>query len=164
MKIIIRNKKINQRIFINSFLLLYWLPALLLDWRQQFPTYDGIHYFSDYLSNWGQLLILIHLSIAIRKDLSQATCQFELGKGNLHWANKIAQLAMGQSVLNSFKFVILSLGEWNWQNIHEHVMNIVVMTISFYFSDSHFRKRDVWLGKRIFMDDLHPTITEYYPE
>ena len=164
MKIIIRNKKLKQRIFINSFLLLYWLPALLLDWRQQFPTYDGIHYFSDYLSNWGQLLILIHLSIAIRNDLGQETCDSELRRRHFQLTNKIAQLAMGQSVLNSFNFVILSLGEWNWQNIHEHAMNIAVMAISFYFSDYHFQKRDVWLGKRIFLDDLHPTITEYYPE
>ena len=152
MEIINRNEKIKQRLFVNSLLLLYWLPALLIDWRKQYPTYDGIHYFSDYLSNWGQFLILIHLSISIRNDLGQAKCQLELGKGNLQLANKIAQLAMGQSVLNSFNFVILSLGEWNRQNIHEHAMNIVVMVISFYFSDSYFRKRDIWLGKIINCD------------
>ena len=152
MKIINRNEKIKQRLFVNLLLLIYWLPALLLDWMEQYPTYDGIHYFSDYLSNWGQLLILIHLSISICNDLGQAKCQLELGKGNFQLANKIAQLAMGQSVLNSFNFVILSLGEWKWQNIHEHAMNIVVISISFYFSDSYFRKRDIWLGKIIICD------------
>ena len=168
MKIINRNEKIKQRLFVNSLLLLYWLPALLIDWRKQYPTYDGIHYFSDYLSNWGQFLILIYLSISIRNDLGQAKCQLELGKGNFQLANKIAQLAMGQSVLNSFNFVILSLGEWKWQNIHEHAMNIVVISISFYFSDSYFRKRDIWLGKNltvrsssaIFLGAIRPAIAQ----
>ena len=145
-------EKIKQRLFVNSLLLLYWLPALLLDWMEQYPTYDGKHYFSDYLSNWGQLLILIHLSISICNDLGQAKCQLELGKKNIQLANKIAQLAMGQSVLNSFNFFILSLGEWNWQNIHEHAMNIVVIFISFYSSNSYFRKRDIWLGKIMICD------------
>ena len=148
MTIIIQNERIKQRLFVNFLLLLYWLPALLLDWRKQCPTYDGIHYFSDYLSNWGQLLILIHLIMTIRNYWVQANHHSKLSKRNFQPANKISQLAMSQAVLNSLNFVILSLGEWNWQNIHEHAINIVVMVISFYFSDFHFRKRDVWLGKK----------------
>ena len=88
------------------------------------------------------------MSIAIRNDWVQANHHSELDTKSFQASNKIAQLAMGQAVLNSLNFVVLSLGEWNWQNIHEHGINIVVMVISFYFSDSHFRKLDVWLGEK----------------
>ena len=136
-----------QRLQVDMLLLVYWLPAFILDWIYQYPTYDGIHYFSDYLSNWGQFLVLIHLSMSIYNNWFQWKFQRKLTKRNFQLENKIAQLAMGQSVLNSLNFVILSLGEWTWQNIHEHFMNLIVMTISFHVSGFSFRKRDVWLGK-----------------
>merc|ERR1719394_1285289 len=52
---------IETRINVNLCLLVYWLPAYIIDFGAQFPTFNGIHIFTDFLSNWGQTVILGHL-------------------------------------------------------------------------------------------------------
>ena len=53
----------------SSPLLVYWLPAYIYDYWLQFPSYDGVHVFSDFLSNWGQTMILLHLLFSLFMDL-----------------------------------------------------------------------------------------------
>ena len=124
--------------------------AVMIDWLSQYPTYDGVHIFTDYLSNLGQILILIHLILSSWVDTNRLRFKNRnilTTNNTLGLRNKIIQLAIGQSVLNSLNFVILSLGKWNLQNIHEHFMNICVMSFSYTISDVRFRKRDVLLCK-----------------
>jgi len=61
---------IETRINVNFCLLVYWLPAYIIDLSAQFPTYNGTHIFTDFLSNWGQTVILFHLVFSLSMDLS----------------------------------------------------------------------------------------------
>merc|ERR1712035_24538 len=61
---------IETRINVNFCLLVYWLPAYVIDLSSQFPTFNGTHIFTDFLSNWGQTVILFHLIFSLSMDLS----------------------------------------------------------------------------------------------
>ena len=51
--------------------------------------------------------------------------------------NKTVQLAVAQSIIVCALFWGL-IGEWSLQNVHEHVMNFVVMIISYTVSEGNF--------------------------
>ena len=61
--------------------------------------------------------------------------------------NKTVQIAMAQSIIVCILFWGLVGGEFNLQNVHEHIMNFVVMIISYTVSEVRFRRRDLCLGK-----------------
>ena len=82
--------KNTERFYVNLVLMIYWLPAFIIDWTQQYPTYNGIHYFTDYLSNLGQILILAHLLTSIYNSWLQRKGQ--LSKTMFQIENKITQL------------------------------------------------------------------------
>lgn len=53
---------------------------------------------------------------------------------------------MAQSIIVCVLFWGLVGGEFNLQNVHEHVMNFVVMIISYTVSEVRFRRRDLCLA------------------
>jgi len=136
---------IETRINVNFCLLVYWLPAYVIDLSSQFPTYNGTHIFTDFLSNWGQTVILFHLVFSLSMDLSGEDFRKKWKKVY----NKTVQIAMAQSIIVCVLFWGLVGGECNFQNFHEHVMNFVVMIISYTVSEVRFRRRDLCLGKFI---------------
>lgn len=58
----------------------------------QFPTYDGVHIFPDFLSNWGQTIILVYLFWALYIDLIPEEDKKEYKK----FHNKFTQLTVVQ--------------------------------------------------------------------
>jgi len=133
---------IETRINVNFCLLVYWLPAYIIDLSAQFPTYNGTHIFTDFLSNWGQTVILFHLIFSLSMDLSGEDFRKKWKKVY----NKTVQIAMAQSIIVCVLFWGLVGGEWNLQNVHEHIMNFVVMIISYTVSEVRFRRRDLCLA------------------
>ena len=66
--------------------------------------------------------------------------------------NRVTHVAMLVTILVTLNFVILQMGlykasKWTLQNIHEHLVNSIVMLISVFSLNSHFPMRDIWLGK-----------------
>ena len=66
--------------------------------------------------------------------------------------NRVTHVAMLVSISITLNFVVLQIGlykasKWTLQTIHEHLVNSIVMLISVLSLNSHFRKRDFWLGK-----------------
>lgn len=133
---------IETRINVNLCLLIYWLPAYIIDFGAQFPTFDGIHIFTDFLSNWGQTIILGHLIFSLSMDLGSDDFRAKYKKVY----NKYVQIAMAQSIIVCALFWGLVGGELTLQNVHEHVMNVLVMLISYTVSEVRFRKRDLWMA------------------
>merc|ERR1719394_1758525 len=107
---------IETRINVNLCLLVYWLPAYIIDFGAQFPTFNGIHIFNDFRLKWKKVY------------------------------NKYVQIAMAQAIIVSCLFWGLVGGEISLQNVHEHVMNVIVMLISYTVSEVRFRKRDLWMA------------------
>jgi len=132
---------IETRINVNLCLLVYWLPAYIIDFGAQFPTFNGIHIFTDFLSNWGQTVILGHLLFSLKMDFDN---DFRLKWKKVY--NKYVQIAMAQAIIVSCLFWGLVGGEISLQNVHEHVMNVIVMLISYTVSEVRFRKRDLWMA------------------
>ena len=124
--------------------------AYIIDLSAQFPTYNGTHIFTDFLSNWGQTVILFHLIFSLSMDLSGEDFRKKWKKVY----NKTVQIAMAQSIIVCVLFWGLVGGEWNLQNVHEHIMNFVVMIISYTVSEVRFRRRDLCLGKFFGLCDL----------
>ena len=58
--------KQKQRNIINTILLVYWLPAVIVDLT--YPTRDEYKIITNYLPNWSQILILFHLIMNIWFD------------------------------------------------------------------------------------------------
>jgi len=133
---------IETRINVNLCLLVYWLPAYIIDFGAQFPTFNGIHIFTDFLSNWGQTVILGHLLFSLKMDLGGDDFRKKWKKVY----NKYVQIAMAQSIIVCALFWGLVGGELSLQNVHEHVMNVLVMLISYTVSEVRFRKRDLWMA------------------
>ena len=126
------------------------ISAYIIDLSAQFPTYNGTHIFTDFLSNWGQTVILFHLVFSLSMDLSGEDFRKKWKKVY----NKTVQIAMAQSIIVCVLFWGLVGGEWNLQNVHEHIMNFVVMIISYTVSEVRFRRRDLCLGKFFGLSDL----------
>jgi len=122
---------IETRINVNLCLLVYWLPAYIIDFGAQFPTFNGIHIFTDFLSNWGQTVILGHLLFSLKMDLGGDDFRKKWKKVY----NKYVQIAMAQSIIVCALFWGLVGGELSLQNVHEHVMNVLVMLISYTVSE-----------------------------
>lgn len=145
---------IETRINVNFCLLIYWLPAYLIDLGSQYPTYNGTHIFTDFLSNWGQTVILFHLIFSLSMDLSGE----EFRKKWKRIYNKVVQIAVAQSIIVCALFWGLQIGSLTFQNFHEHVMNFVVMIISYTVSEVRFRKRDLgfaWLYGWIYITNTY---------
>jgi len=129
----------EQRLNVNFMLLLYWLPAYCIDFSKQFPTYDGVHIFTDFLSNWGQTIILAHLIFSIVMDLMTDEDRKKFKK----FHNDFTQIAVVQAYIVSALFWGLIGAKYDWQSLHEHAMNLVVMMTSYFVSEVRFRKRDL---------------------
>ena len=148
---------LGKALIVHLVLLAYWFPALIADTVIQFSTcwkYDGTcHIYTDYATNWGQALISVHLitSIAITAMDMKYNGVTEM---LIHLRNRVAHVAMLFSILLTLDFVVLQsesgiykVSKWTLQHVHEHLMNSIVMLISVFSLNCHFRKRDFWLGK-----------------
>ena len=149
-------RRLRTRLIVNLVLLAYWFPALIADTVIQCQTEyirsvaDG-HIFTDYATNWCSVLILVHLITAITitaMDMKNHGVTELL----ILLRNRVSHMAMVNSILITLSWVVLQVGlykvsKWTLQNIHEHLMNSIVMLISVFSLNSHFRKRDFWLGK-----------------
>jgi len=133
---------IETRINVNFALLIYWLPAYIIDFGAQYPTFNGTHIFTDFLSNWGQTVILFHLIFSLAMDLGSN--DFKTSYKPVY--NRVVQIAMAQSIIVCLLFWGLVGGGFSLQNVHEHIMNVIVMLISYTVSEVRFRKRDLWLA------------------
>jgi hypothetical protein len=144
----------EQRLNVNFMLLLYWIPAYVIDISSQFPTYDGVHIFSDYLSNWGQSIILVYLVASIFMDLMPDEDR-KIYK-NMH--NKFTQITVVQAYIVSALYWGLIEPKWDFSGMHEHAMNLVVVMISYFVSEVRFRKRDLlnmWVYGWIYMANTY---------
>jgi len=130
----------EQRLNVNFMLLLYWIPAYVIDLSFQFPTYNGVHLFTDFLSNWGQTVILIYLISSVFMDLMPDEDRKYYKK--MH--NKFTQLTVVQAYIVSALFWGLIGAKYDFQSLHEHAMNMVVVMISYFVSEVQFRKRDLF--------------------
>ena len=74
--------------------------AYIIDFGAQFPTFDGVHIFTDFLSNWGQTIILGHLLFSLKMDLSSDDFRKKYKK--IH--NKYVQIAMAQLWVSTVEF------------------------------------------------------------
>ena len=144
-------RRLRKRLIVNLLLLAYWFPALIADTVIQCPTVDGVHIFTDYATNWCLVLILVHLVTAIAittMDLKYHGVNEML----ILLRNRVTHVVMLISTMITLNFVVLKIGlykvsRWTLQTIHEHLMNTIVMLISVFSLNSHFRKRDFWLGE-----------------
>ena len=148
--------KLKQRIIINTILLVYWLPAVIVD--VTYPTRDEYKIITNYLPNWNQILILLHLIIAVWFDsmhidfetsknfetenvLNETYSCFKIMK------NQIAQITIDISVLVSLNFIILHLCyfklELTSHKIHENFNTLIIIFISYSVSDIEIRICDV---------------------
>ena len=142
--------KQKQRNIINTILLVYWLPAVIVD-----LTYKII---TNYLPNWSQILILFHLIMNIWFDSMHfdfdTSKNFKtdgvLNERNSYlkiMKNHIAQITIDISVLTSLNFIILHLCyfklELTSHKIHENFNTLIIIFISYSVSDIEIRIFDV---------------------
>ena len=76
-------------------------------------------------------VILFHLVFSLSIDLSGD----EFRRKYKRIYNKVVQIAVAQSIIVCALFWGLQIGELTLQNFHEHVMNFVVMIISYTVSE-----------------------------
>ena len=134
----------EQRLNVNFMLLLYWAPSYIIDLSSQFPTSNGVHIFTDYWSNWGQTIILIYLIASIFFDLMPEDDRRYYKK--MH--NSLTQVTVVQAFTVTALYWTVVAEQYDYQSIHEHIMNLVVMIISYSMTDVRFRKRDffnIWV-------------------
>jgi len=132
----------EQRLNVNFMLLAYWIPAYFFDLSNQFPTYNGTHYFWDFLSNWGQTMILMYLISSIFMDVIPNEDREQYKRTY----NKFTQITVVQAFIVSALFwglIGAKDGEYDFQMLHEHLMNLVVVLVSYFVSEVRFRKRDM---------------------
>ena len=143
--------RLGKTLILHLVLLAYWFPALIVDTVIQCPTVDGVHIVTDYGTNWCQILVLVHLITAITITAMDIKYHGVTEKLIL-LRNRVTNVAIVISIVLTLSFVVLQIGiykasKWTLQAIHEHLMNSIVMLISVFSLNSHFRKRDFWLGK-----------------
>ena len=153
---------LGKTLIVNLVLLAYWFPALIA---------DTVHIFTDYATNWCHVLILLDLIAVIAitamdMEYNGVTEMLILLRDRVtHVAIVVAAIPVAAivvaatvvaailvSILITLDFVVLQIGiyrvsKWTLQAIHEHLMNSIVMLISVFSLNSHFRRRDFWLGK-----------------
>jgi len=95
----------EQRLNVNFMLLMYWVPAYFFDLSTQFPTYNGTHIFTDFLSNWGQSIILLYLISSIIMDVMPDEDRREWKKRY----NDFTQIAVVQAYIVSGKLILITL-------------------------------------------------------
>ena len=105
----ISERRLGTKLKVNLVLLAYWFPALVADIVIQCPTVDGLHIFTDYATNWGLILILVHLITAITITAMNmkhdgVTERFTLLR------NRVTHVAMLVTILVTLNFVILQIG------------------------------------------------------
>ena len=76
-------------------------------------------------------VILFHLVFSLSMDLSGD----EFRRKYKRIYNKVVQIAVAQSIIVCALFWGLQIGGLTFQNFHEHVMNFVVMIISYTVSE-----------------------------
>lgn len=144
----------EQRLNVNFMLLLYWIPAYVIDLSSQFPTYNGVHIFTDFLSNWGQSIILVYLIASVFMDLMPD----EDRKYYKKIYNTFTQITVVQAFIVSALFWGLIGARYDFQSLHEHAMNLVVVMMSYFVSEVQFRKRDLlklWVYGWIYMSNTY---------
>lgn len=144
----------EQRLNVNFMLLMYWVPAYFFDLSTQFPTYNGTHIFTDFLSNWGQSVILIYLIASIIMDVMPDEDRKEWKKKY----NDFTQIAVVQAYIVSALFWGLIGAKYDFQSLHEHLMNVVVVMVSYFVSEVRFRKRDLvkmWIYGWLYMANTY---------
>lgn len=144
----------DQRLNVNFMLLCYWLPAYVMDFASQFPTFNGTHIFTDFLSNWGSTCILFYLVAAIGMDLMTDEDREHYKK----IFNRFTQIAVVQSCIVTALFWGLIGDKYDAQAIHEHCFNIIVMLSSYFVSEVEFRKRDLpnmWLYGLVYVANTY---------
>ena len=163
-------RELKKRSLVNLLLLLYWLPALIVDFVIQLPTTVGVHIYTDFMTNWGQVMVLVHLITSISITATDVE-YLGLSESLLLLRDRVTHMAMLFSMLITMNFVAfhfvifhgLMNDEWTLRNIHEYLVNIIVMFISVVSLKSHFRKRDVWLGKsKLFLSIFTVQIIAYF--
>ena len=143
--------KLKQRIIINTILLVYWLPAVIIDLTD--PTRDEYKIITNYLPNWGQILILFHLIMTIWFDSMFYDLDTSKGELNARYShfkiikNQISQITIDFSVLVSLNFIILHVFifklEVTSHHIHENFNTLIIIFISCSVSDIEIRIIDV---------------------
>lgn len=142
----------KQRVIVNSILLVYWLPAVIYDLvRTKIYEYKII---TGSLSNWGQILILLHLVISIWFDIiyfDEQTIQKSKNDYSLNRSysrfkilkDQISHIAIDISILVSLNFVIFHLGifkrEITSENIQGNFNTLIILLISYSVSDIQIR-------------------------
>ena len=141
--IIVKIMKQKQRIIINTIMLVYWLPAVIVDLT--YPTRAEYKISTNYLPDWSQILILFHLIMNIWFDsmhfdfdasknfkpegiLNETYLCFKIVK------DQIAQITIDISVLVSLNFIILHLCNFTLELtshlIHENFNTLIIIFIS----------------------------------
>ena len=152
-------RKLETRFIVNLVLLAYWFPALIADTVIQFQTEyvqeygtDG-HIYTDYVTNWCSVLILVHLITVIAitaMDLKYNGVTDML----ILLRNRLTHISMIGSISVTLNWFIFSVFKWTLQSFHEHCLNSIVMLISVFSLNSHFRKRDFWVGESQLFPDV----------
>jgi len=148
--------KQKQRIIINTIMLVYWLPAVIVDLT--YPTRAEYKISTNYLPDWSQILILFHLIMNIWFDsmhfdfdasknfkpegiLNETYLCFKIVK------DQIAQITIDISVLVSLNFIILHLCNFTLEltshHVHENFNTLIIIFISCSVSDIEIRMFDV---------------------
>jgi hypothetical protein len=113
-----------------------------------------VHLCTDFLSNWGQTIILIYLISAIFMDLMPDEDRQHYKK----FFNKFTQLTVVQAYIVSALYWGLIEPKWDFSGMHEHAMNLVVVMTSYFVSEVRFRKRDLgnmWIYGWIYMGNTY---------
>ena len=148
--------KPKQRIFVNVILLIYWLPAVIVDLT--YPTTDEYKIITSYLQNWCQIWILFHLIITLWlesihfNDETLKNIRTE-GLWNERYLflkiikDQVAQATIDITVLSTLNFIILDLCifkiELTSYHIHENFNAVIIIFISYSVSDIEFRIHDI---------------------
>ena len=139
-------RRLGTRLIVNLVLLAYWFPALIADTVIQCQKVDGVYIFTDYSTNWCSVLILVHLITAIvitAMDLKYNGATETL----ILIRNRVTHMTIIGSISVTLNWFTFSVSKWTLQSTHEHLVNTIVMSISVLSLNSHFRKRDFWLGE-----------------
>merc|ERR1711902_205545 len=106
------------------------------------------------MGNWGQSVILIYLIASIIMDVMPDEDRKEWKKKY----NDFTQIAVVQAYIVSALFWGLIGAKYDFQSLHEHLMNVVVVMVSYFVSEVRFRKRDLvkmWIYGWLYMANTY---------
>jgi len=110
------------------------------DFLQQYPTYgDNGNIYTDYLTNWGSIILLVHFITGLSyilvcmcsQSIKENVVEYWLGR----WFFVTVELSVSTAVTITASYWLLLGGDDEYQykfmNVHEHVMNTVLALTSF---------------------------------